>query len=114
MESDSGVEPTALTPQRRELASYGIMDTAPEASYDDIATLAAQICGTPVAYVSFVDENRQWFKAKLGFDMAENTLDKSFCLHTLRQGQLLLMLDIAVHERVHRELVDETTIHPDD
>ena len=99
MESDSGVEPTALAPQRRELASYGIMDTAPEARYDDIATLAAQICGTPVAYVSFVDENRQWFKAKVGFDMAENTLDKSFCLHTLRQGSMLVIPDLKLDAR---------------
>lgn len=81
------------------LAEYGILDSAPETSYDDIASLAAQICGTPVAYVSFIQDERQWFKAKRGFDMDENALEKSFCLHTLRQGAMLVIPDLTRDDR---------------
>jgi PAS domain S-box-containing protein len=84
------------------LAEYSILDTAAETGYDDIATLAAQICGTPVAYVSFIDNNRQWFKAKLGFEMAENTLDNSFCLHTLRQNEMLVIPDLVCDPRTEQ------------
>lgn len=81
------------------LADLDILDTAPEQGYDDIATLAAYICGTPIAYVSFIDGNRQWFKAKVGFDMAENTLELSFCQHTLRQASLLVIPDLTQDPR---------------
>ncbi|WGV27343.1 GAF domain-containing protein [Halotia branconii] len=53
------------------LRQYQILDTEPEKAYDDIAQLAAFICGTPIALVNFLDENRQWFKAKIGLDVPE-------------------------------------------
>ncbi|BAY25376.1 multi-sensor signal transduction histidine kinase [Calothrix sp. NIES-2100] len=53
------------------LREYQILDTEPEKAYDDIAQLAAFICGTPIALVNFIAENRQWFKAKLGLDVRE-------------------------------------------
>jgi two-component sensor histidine kinase len=81
------------------LSDFDILDSGLESSYDDIAVLAAQICGTPIAYVSFIDGNRQWFKSKVGFDMAENTLDKSFCLHTLRQSSMLVIPDLRLDAR---------------
>ncbi|MBD2343205.1 GAF domain-containing protein [Anabaena subtropica] len=53
------------------LRRYQILDTEPEEVYDNLARLAAFICGTPIALVNFIDENRQWFKAKLGIDVPE-------------------------------------------
>ena len=48
------------------LGRFGVMDTAPERAFDDLCALAAQLCGTPMALVSLVDQDRQWFKARVG------------------------------------------------
>ncbi|MEH2297332.1 GAF domain-containing protein [Nostoc sp.] len=53
------------------LRQYQILDTEPEEAYDNLANLAAFICETPISLVNFIDENRQWFKAKVGLDISE-------------------------------------------
>ncbi|MEH2432977.1 MAG: GAF domain-containing protein [Nostoc sp.] len=53
------------------LHQYQILDTEPEEAYDNLAQLAAFICGTSISLVNFIDENRQWFKAKVGLDVSE-------------------------------------------
>ncbi|MEP6924482.1 MAG: diguanylate cyclase [Pyrinomonadaceae bacterium] len=65
------------------LHSYQILDTLPEQAYDDITQLAAQICQTPIALVTFVDKNRQWFKSKTGFEVEETGRDVSFCSYAI-------------------------------
>lgn len=61
------------------LQLYDILDTAPEEAFDDIVRLAAFICDVPIAAVSLVDADRQWFKARVGLDVAETTRDVAFC-----------------------------------
>jgi len=65
------------------LRSYAILDTPPEREYDDLVALAAEICGAPLASITFIDEARQWFKARLGFAEAETPRDISFCAHAI-------------------------------
>ena len=81
------------------LHRYAILDTFPEQEFDDLARLAALTCGTPMALVSFVDANRQWFKAKVGLDVPETPRDVSFCGHAILQPDLLIIPDALEDER---------------
>jgi PAS domain S-box-containing protein len=65
------------------LASYRVMDTAPELAFDDITHLAAQLFGTPIALVSLVDRERQWFKSRHGLDACSTPRDQAFCAHAI-------------------------------
>lgn len=65
------------------LQSLRVLDTAPEPAFDDIAALAADLFGTPMAAVSLVDDERQWFKARVGLDVCETPRDQAFCAHAL-------------------------------
>ncbi|HIF78559.1 MAG TPA: GAF domain-containing protein, partial [Sulfitobacter sp.] len=65
------------------LYSYDILDTEAEADFDDIVDLASKICETPVSLISLVDEKRQWFKARVGFEPHETALDQSVCSHAI-------------------------------
>ncbi|EAR52968.1 sensor histidine kinase [Oceanicola granulosus HTCC2516] len=77
----------------QELASYDILDTGREADFDAIVSLAARICDVPVALISFVDSDRQWFKARVGFDRPETGLEESICSHALHQPDILEITD---------------------
>ena len=65
------------------LQEYHILDSLPEADYDAITQLAAYICKTPVALISFVDEERQWFKSRYGFEPSETSREVAFCAHNI-------------------------------
>ncbi len=81
------------------LDRYGILDTPPEQGYDDIVQLASQICRTPVALVSLVAADRQWFKAQIGAPANETDLDSSICRHGLQQPGLLTIPDLTADAR---------------
>ncbi|HEY0863548.1 MAG TPA: PAS domain S-box protein [Lacunisphaera sp.] len=72
------------------LRAYGVLDTPAEAAFDDLTLLAAQICGVSTAMISLVDENRQWFKSKLGLTATETSRDIAFCAHTILQPHQVL------------------------
>ena len=75
-----------------ELQALEILDTLPEQSFDDLAHLAALICGTPAALVTLVDQKRQWFKARVGLAENETPRDHAFCAHAILQPEEMLLV----------------------
>src|SRR5688572_7979124 len=87
-----------MTPQDEEarlaaLRRYRILDTAPEQRFDDLALLASQICGAPMALITLVDADRQWFKSRVGVDTSETPRSISFCAHAMMQSDIFLIPD---------------------
>ena len=81
------------------LRQYEVLDTPPEEAFDDLTLLAAQICEAPIALISLVDENRQWFKSKVGLTASETARDISFCGHAIHQSGLFIVPDATRDER---------------
>jgi signal transduction histidine kinase len=82
------------------LRSYGILDTDAEPAFDDITRIASYVCQTPVAVVSLIDENRQWFKSEIGLGIREAPLDESLCAHAiLEHGYLFEVSDTTIDPR---------------
>jgi len=81
------------------LRRYRILDTEPERAFDDLALLASQICGTPIALITLVDAERQWFKARVGLSLRETARSISFCGHAIQQSDLFIVPDALDDER---------------
>lgn len=77
------------------LHESGILDTPPEPEFDDIARLAAEICEAPVAVVNFIDAERQWFKALVGFETRETSRDISICTYAILETDLYVVPDVS-------------------
>src|SRR5688572_23151924 len=75
------------------LRSYRILDTDPEQGFDDLALLASQICATPIAAITLVDDHRQWFKARVGLTPTETSRSISFCAHAIEQPSMMIVPD---------------------
>lgn len=84
------------------LWQYEVLDTVPEEVFDDLTELAARICEAPIALISLVDEDRQWFKSKVGLAFKETSRDISFCTHAIRQDGLFIVPDAAKDRRFAR------------
>lgn len=83
----------------RALASYEVLDTPPESTFDALTTIAAQIVNTPVALVSLVDAGRQWFKSRHGLEVESTPRDVSFCGHVVQEGGALVVVDALADQR---------------
>jgi anti-sigma regulatory factor (Ser/Thr protein kinase) len=91
----------ALDEEKRlaALGRYKILDTAPEQRFDDLALLASQICGVPMALITLVDADRQWFKSRVGVEAQETPRGLSFCAHAMRQSDIFIVPDTLEDER---------------
>jgi PAS domain S-box-containing protein len=87
-------------PARLEaLLGYQILDTAPEREFDDLTTLAASICHTPIAVISLIDAERMWLKSCVGLDGGEASRNVAFCSHTILHHDLMIVNDTLLDER---------------
>ena len=95
----SPVKP-ANEPQRlATLRGYEILDTEPEAAFDDLTLLASYVCQTPVALISLIDADRQWFKSKVGVSVSETSRDVAFCASAILQSDVFIVTDASQDER---------------
>ncbi len=81
------------------LRQFKVLDTEPEEAFDEIARLATYVCQTPTALITLVDAERQWFKAKVGFEPRETPRDISFCAHAILKPGPLVVTDALDDER---------------
>ncbi|MGI4828912.1 MAG: diguanylate cyclase [Janthinobacterium lividum] len=81
------------------LHSLQILDTAPEKSFDEAVRLASAICGTPIAVVNLLDEDRQWFKARVGISATEMPRTGSFCNYLIGETEPMVISDAAIDAR---------------
>lgn len=81
------------------LKGYGVLDTPNEPEFDAIVRDAARLLDCPIALISLVDEQRQWFKARVGLDATETPRSISFCTHAIRGNALMVVEDASKDER---------------
>jgi diguanylate cyclase len=96
--------PAALPPDEaarlKALQQLAVLDTPAEVAFDALARAAAALCGVPIAMVSLVDADRQWFKARVGLDsLRETPREQAFCAHTILQSEVFEVTDAQADPR---------------
>ena len=87
------------------LHSYEVLDTASEAVFDELVAFTARLTGSPIALISLLDSERQWFKARFGLDIIETPREAAFCAHTiLNSGQPLVIEDATIDPRFSKNI----------
>ena len=94
----------ALLPQNESerlaaLQRYEILDTGPEQKFDDLTLLASHICDAPIALISLVDAERQWFKSRVGLTTSQTKRSISFCGHAILEDDVMVVPDAAADAR---------------
>jgi diguanylate cyclase (GGDEF)-like protein len=84
--------------RQRKLDSYRLLDTLPEAAYDDIVRVASVLCDVPTALITLVDHDRQWFKAKVGIEARQTSRDVAFCDHAIRTPEQPMIIPDATQD----------------
>ena len=84
-----------------ELLSYDVLDTEAEQLFDDLTTLTSQICDTPIALISLIDPDRQWFKSRVGLDAEETSREIAFCSHAILQDDVFEIPNASLDPRFH-------------
>lgn len=98
--NDTGVtQHDGLLDRLEALEAYDVIDTAPEPEFDGIVRIAAALCRAPTALISLVEEDRQWFKARRGFESAETPISQSICRHALASRDVLVIPDLLTDHR---------------
>ncbi|MFD1142027.1 PAS domain S-box protein [Larkinella insperata] len=91
--------PPNETERLRALHRYQILDTLPEQDFDHLTQLASMICQTPISLVSLLDQQRQWFKSRVGIDVSETSRDLAFCNYTILDDTILEVEDTTQDRR---------------
>lgn len=91
--------PTNEAERLTQLQSFEILDTVAEQAYDAITYLASEICEVPIALISIVDRDRQWFKSRVGLEATETPRDVAFCAHAINRPTELLVVPDATQDR---------------
>ena len=97
----SATPPPNEAERLRELRRLNILDTPPEEMFDELTRLIAEVCDVPMAVVSLVDENRQWFKSRVGMSATETAREIAFCAHAIHGRELFVIEDATKDERFH-------------
>ena len=98
----SALPQSTFDDEERRLATlgrYGVLDTPPEQAFDDLTRLAAQVLGTPIALVSLIDRDRQWFKSRVGVEVCSTPRDQAFCAHAIHGDDVMVVEDARLDAR---------------